>query len=311
MEMIELGGTGLRVSRLGLGCSHLASLTTVHPPSEVRAALRAALDAGITFFDTADVYGQGDSERMLGRALGGRGDAVVCTKAGLCLGLSQRAIRWIKPLAAPMLRRWRGARRGTLGAREAVQRQCFEPAYLRRCIEGSLRRLRRAALDVFLLHNPLPGCIDAGGVFGLLAGLREKGLIRHYGVSCGRAEHAAWALDQPGVEVVELPVSVVAPEALAGALPAAAARRVGVVAREVLGGGAALEDARVITLCAHATGRTPAGVALQFAARAVRGGVVLVRMDSRRHVAENLRAWAEAPLGENEWRELSGAGDGR
>ncbi|MBP1689403.1 MAG: aldo/keto reductase, partial [Deltaproteobacteria bacterium] len=96
----------------------------------------------------------------------------------------------------------------------------FEPAYLRRCIEGSLRRLRREALDVFLLHNPLPGRIDAGGVFGLLAGLREKGLIRHYGVSCGRAEHAAWALDgraehtawaldQPGVEVVELPVSVV------------------------------------------------------------------------------------------------------
>jgi len=311
MEMIELGGTGLRVSRLGLGCSHLASLTTVHAPSEVRAALGAALDAGITFFDTADVYGQGDSERMLGRALVGRGDAVVCTKAGLCLGLSQRAIRWIKPLAAPMLRRWRGARRGTVGAREAVARQCFEPEYLRNCIEGSLRRLRREALDLFLLHGPLPGRIDAGGVFGLLAGLREKGLIRHYGVSCGRVEHAVWALEQPGVEVVELPVSVVAPEALSVALPAAAAWGTGLVAREVLGGGAALVDAGVLALCARSAGRTPAGAALQFAVRAVRTGVVLVRMNCRRHVAENLRAWAEAPLGEEEWRELSERRGGR
>ena len=80
MDALRLGGSDLEISRVGLGCNNFGRRLDRAATAEVVAA---ALDVGITFFDTADVYGDGDSERFLGAALGGRRkDVVIATKFG-------------------------------------------------------------------------------------------------------------------------------------------------------------------------------------------------------------------------------------
>ena len=130
LAMTALGATDLHVSRLGFGCSTIASLTTRHSAAEVRATLLAAVDAGVNFFDTADVYGQGDSERLLGSLFAGRRERVViATKAGMLLAHSQQAIRFAKPLLQPLLRRWSAGRERS--ARAPGQRApVFRPGLL-------------------------------------------------------------------------------------------------------------------------------------------------------------------------------------
>ena len=103
----KLGNTGLTPSVLGFGCSMIASLATRYSPSEVEASLREAREAGITFFDTADVYGQGDSERLLGKLFRSGGEGMIlCTKAGLTVGSMEPVVRVVKPVMNSILRRW-------------------------------------------------------------------------------------------------------------------------------------------------------------------------------------------------------------
>src|SRR5258708_39851778 len=123
--------------------------------------LSAALDAGIAFFDTADIYSQGESEKRLGRAFRHRRDQVViASKAGYVL----RSQRWLaarlKAFVLPAIRLlWRpplsGAVRGTLA-------QDFSPVHLTGAVEGSLRRLGTHHLDLFQLHSPPASIVEPG-----------------------------------------------------------------------------------------------------------------------------------------------------
>lgn len=292
MEYAELGRTGVCVSRLGAGCSQVASLSTRHAFAEVRATLRAAFERGVTLFDTADVYGQGDSERLLARLFGGRRDEVCyCTKAGLRVGPYAPAVRLVKPLAQPLLRRLRRARRGVVDARRAVEGRCFEPGRLRRRLEDSLRRLRTDRVDVFLLHGPPPELLGEDGLFETLEAFVREGKARACGVSCGAAADAALCAGRRGVSCVELPAG---PHAPGGRRAAAEAGRagLGVIVREVFAGGAAVaapaDAARLLRSALGAEGVTS----------------VLVGMTCRDHLAENLRAAGAAPAG-------PGDGEGR
>ena len=160
MEQRDLGQTGLKVSALGYGCGAVGGLMVRADPAEQTRAVARALEAGITYFDTAQQYGEGRSEENLGRALkelNAWDRVVVGTKVRL------------KPdeLADPA------------------------PA-VRRSLEASLKRLGRDAVDVFTLHNRidlLPS--DADGAIGLedaigevaeaFKRVREAGLTRHIG----------------------------------------------------------------------------------------------------------------------------------
>ena len=126
----RLGRSGLVVSVVGLGCNNLGRTGTVTRDADgATAVVRAALDAGITFFDTADNYGAepGLSETLLGAALGrDRDDVVVATK----FGMDVRGLN--------------GPDRGARGARR----------YIVRAVEGSLRRLGTDRIDLFQLHTP-------------------------------------------------------------------------------------------------------------------------------------------------------------
>jgi len=148
MRLQELGSSGLRVSRVGLGCNNFGRRLDLEATGRV---VEAALEAEITFFDTADVYGDGDSERFLGELLEGRrGEVVLATKFGM--GTEDDG-------PAP-------------GSR----------TYARRALERSLERLRTDHLDLFYYHRP-DGVTPIGETIAALDELREEGLIRALGVS--------------------------------------------------------------------------------------------------------------------------------
>jgi aryl-alcohol dehydrogenase-like predicted oxidoreductase len=128
MSYRRLGTSGLVVSTVGLGCNAFG--VTV-PPDDVPGVVTAALEAGITFLDTADIYGSrpGESEELVGAALAGRrDDVVVATK----FGLDMRGVA--------------GADWGARGSRR----------YVRRAVEGSLRRLGTDRIDLYQMHSPDP-----------------------------------------------------------------------------------------------------------------------------------------------------------
>ena len=144
-----LGSSDLTVSAVGLGCNNFGRRLDL---AGTRAVIDAALDAGITFFDTADIYGtDGASERQIGEVLDGRRDRVVlATKFGMGDDDSH----------------------GPRGARP----------YIRHAIEASLGRLRTDAVDLFYYHEP-DGVTPIAETIGALVELADEGKIRTYGVS--------------------------------------------------------------------------------------------------------------------------------
>jgi aryl-alcohol dehydrogenase-like predicted oxidoreductase len=155
MRYRDFGATGLTVSEIGLGAWQLGNRTDwADGPDEAEslAIVRAAVDGGVTFFDTAPGYAGGHSERLLGEALRGRRDEVVlCTKFG----------------------------------HDAQGRRDFSPGALRGSVENSLRQLRTDVLDIVLLHNPPLEMYDGtkAAHYEILEDLKTAGLIRAYGAS--------------------------------------------------------------------------------------------------------------------------------
>lgn len=273
----RLGNTDLTPSLLGFGCSMIASLATRHSRGEVEATLRAARDAGMTFFDTADVYGQGDSERLLGRVYRDQGvGMILCTKAGLTVGPVEGVVRMVKPVLNALMRRWPSACVATTHARRRQERQCFDPDYLRHRIEGSLRRLGVDRLDLFLLHNPPVHLPQRDEVFELLVRLKADGKLRHFGVSCRSVEDADSWIEQSGVACVQVPLDSRRVESARPTLERAAALGVGVIAREIFSrnapaAGSVADAFRPLVQCSEI-------------------GVMLAGMGCRAHLRENLGA---------------------
>jgi aryl-alcohol dehydrogenase-like predicted oxidoreductase len=165
-------GSGVEVGAMGLGCWAIggpwefdgrpAGWGAVDDGESVR-AIRRALDLGVTFYDTADVYGCGHSERVLGRALEDRrGEAVIATKFGLLFDEETRA--------------------GS-GADAS-------PTYIRKACEESLRRLRTDYIDVYQLHAGAEDAAGAEDVVGTLEELVSEGKIRAYGTAVDAPEVA-------------------------------------------------------------------------------------------------------------------------
>ena len=207
MKQVVLGRTGLRGSAVGLGCSRLGSTLAGVSREEALGLVRHALHRGITVFDTADIYGQGSSERLLGAALGRRrAEIVLVSKAGQVFTARQRVATLFKTpirLAAarvPALRAAVTARRAQKLPRD------YAPGHVAKAIEGSLRRLGTDWLDIFLLHSPDPADVAEGRSFELLERLRERGAVRHWGISCDDLPTAEAALRVPGVAALQLPL---------------------------------------------------------------------------------------------------------
>jgi aryl-alcohol dehydrogenase-like predicted oxidoreductase len=153
MEMRRLGPTGPLVSLVGLGCNNFGHRIDL---AATRRVVDRALDLGVTLFDTADVYGCGHSERVLGTALQGRrDDVVIVTKVGNVFDERTRI----------------------------ADGKDLSPAYLRRACDASLNRLRTDRIDVYLIHDGFDGPEDVPAVVDVLEELVQAGKLRWYGSS--------------------------------------------------------------------------------------------------------------------------------
>lgn len=173
MQYKPLGRTGWNVSTISFGAWAIGGTWGEVSEVEAMGALHAALDAGVNFFDTADVYGDGRSERLIARLRKERTEPFyVATKAG----------RRLSPHVA----------------------EGYNRANLRAFVERSLTNLNVEALDLLQLHCPPTPVYYMPEVFGVLDEMQKEGKLRHYGVSVEKVEEALKAIEFPGVQSVQI-----------------------------------------------------------------------------------------------------------
>jgi aryl-alcohol dehydrogenase-like predicted oxidoreductase len=190
VRLHELGRSGLRVSRVGLGCNNFGRRLDLEG---TRAVVETALAEGITFLDTADIYGGGDSERFLGEILEGRRDEVVlATKFGMADDGS--------------------------GSRD----------YMRRAISASLERLRTDVIDLYYYHQP-DGVTPIAETIEAMLELVEEGTVRAIGVSNFTAEQLDEAVQAGPVAALENRYNLLERDAEADVLPRCAELGVGFI----------------------------------------------------------------------------------
>src|SRR5579871_6674816 len=164
MRYNSFGKTGLQVSEIGFGCARLGGIIAQSASKrEPVDALQRAYEQGITFFDTADMYTQGESETLLGRAFAGKRDKVIiASKAGYCLPSQRKLVARIKPLVKPVVRMLGIKRQSLPTGVSGKLSQDFSADYLTGAIEASLRRLNTDHLDLFQVHSPSTEVIASG-----------------------------------------------------------------------------------------------------------------------------------------------------
>lgn len=212
MDIRQLGNTGITVSEIGFGAWAIGgnaygnSYGPTDDTTSIR-AVRTALDLGCTFFDTADVYGHGHSEHLLGAALGAqRRDVVVATKVG-------------------------GDFYG------ALPRLNFSAGYIRTALEQSLARLATDYIDIYQLHNPPMNVLRDGVLLDLLSSLKKEGKIRAAGISIFEPEEGMAAMRSYDFGAIQVVFNVFDSRAADKLLPMAKRNGIGIIAREPLGNG--------------------------------------------------------------------------
>ena len=207
MKQRRLGGTGYQVSEVGFGSWALGSEWGEVSEADAMGALHAALDAGVTFFDTADVYGDGRSEKYLARLRRERPREafIVATKAGR--RLPEQTV------------------------------EGYSEANLRSWVERSLVNLETDCLDLLQLHCPPTGVYYEPAVFEVLDRLVAEGRVRHYGVSVEKVEEALKAIEFPGVKTVQIIFNIFRQRPAGLFFREAAARDIGVLARVPMASG--------------------------------------------------------------------------
>jgi len=201
MRYRRLGKTGVGVSEVGFGGWSIGGRD--YGPTYDResvAAIRRALELGVTFFDTADMYGDGRSERLFGEVLSGLGTkVVVATKGGYDV------------------------------ARGMVKD--FSRKHLESAVAASLKRLKVEIIDLYQLHNPSVDLLKGSDLFEIVEGFQRRGLIRHYGLSVGDAESARLVIARGTAATLQLVHNLLRPHVLAEIGPMVEDSGIGVIVR--------------------------------------------------------------------------------
>ena len=207
MDYRPLGRTGFRISSISFGAWAIGGdAWGKTDDAESMRSLHRAIDLGVNFIDTADVYGDGHSERLVGRLRRERREEIiVATKAG----------RRLSPHVAA------GFTRKNLEA----------------FVERSLKNLDTDALDLLQLHCPPPDVYDMPEVFGILDDLVAEGKVRFYGVSVERVEEALRAARYPNVQSIQIIFNMFRPKPAEQLFPVVREKRIGVLARVPLASG--------------------------------------------------------------------------
>jgi aryl-alcohol dehydrogenase-like predicted oxidoreductase len=206
MEQRELGRTGRQVSVVGLGTWQLGADWGEVSETDARAVLEEAAAQGVTFYDTADVYGDGRSEQIVGRFLADHRDAgfTVATKMG------RRVDQLPENYTAANFRSW---------------------------IDRSRRNLGVDRVDLVQLHCPPSATIDDAATYDALDALVEDGSIAAYGVSVETVDQALSAMTRPHLATVQIILNALRLKPLEKVLPTALETGVGVIARVPLASG--------------------------------------------------------------------------
>jgi aryl-alcohol dehydrogenase-like predicted oxidoreductase len=208
----RLGRTNLQVSEIGFGAWAIGGNKHGHSygPTDNAESLRAvaqALDLGCTFFDTADLYGHGLSEKLLGQALQKQRHAcVIATKVG--------GDFYHGPF-----------------------RKNFDPDYIRFALEKSLERLRTDYIDIYQLHNPPLMMLERGAHYAVLDELKQEGKIRYYGVSVHDAYEGTMAIATDKPDVIQVAYNFLRQDPREELFPLAQEYDIGLIIREPLANG--------------------------------------------------------------------------
>lgn len=208
MKYRKLGSTGIEVSEIGYGTWGIGG-TSYGPADddESRRCLRIALERGVNFYDTADLYGDGHAEELLGEVFAGDRDKVYITTKG-----------------------------GTLPHTTFDMPQDFSPTHVTKALHASLKRLGTDYIDLYLLHSPnLEALRGNEELFRTLEDFKAKGLVRHFGLSARTPQDAIVGIKDFDFEVVEVNLNVIDHRAMdSGLLDLVKERNVGFVARTPL-----------------------------------------------------------------------------
>jgi aryl-alcohol dehydrogenase-like predicted oxidoreductase len=207
MERRQLGRQGLAVSRVGLGCMGMSDFYGPNDEGESIATIHRALELGVCFFDTADMYGRGANEELLGRALAGRREeAIVATKFGIVRG--------------------EGDERRVDGT----------PDYVRRACEASLVRLGIDTIDLYYQHRVDPDTPIEETV-GAMSELVTEGKVRFLGLSEAAPETLRRAFEVHPISALQTELSLWSREPLTMSIPVCRELGVGFVSYSPLGRG--------------------------------------------------------------------------
>jgi aryl-alcohol dehydrogenase-like predicted oxidoreductase len=206
---MKLGSTGLDVSRLGLGCMGMSQSYGASDESESIATIHRALDLGITFLDTADLYGAGANEQLVGKAIRDRRDEVIlATKFGIVM----------EPSTYKLIR------------------VDGSPGYVRAAVDASLERLGVDHIDLYYQHRADPD-VPIEETVGVMAELVEAGKVKHLGLSEASAETIRRAHAVHPISAVQTEWSLFSRDIEDEVLPVCRALGIGVVPYSPLGRG--------------------------------------------------------------------------
>ncbi|MCA9468678.1 MAG: aldo/keto reductase [Nitrospira sp.] len=301
MNYRQLGGTGIEVSDIGFGAWGIGgdAYGTVDDQNSLD-AIAQALDSGINFFDTADLYGGGHSEELLGVGLKGRRNrAVIATKVG------------------------------TLPHSGFYMPQDFSPEYIRKGLEGSLKRLQTDYLDLYQLHSPKIDQVEPA--LETLQCLRQEGKIREFGVSARSPQDALTLVQYFNIPVLQVNFNLIDQRVIDCGLSAwVLEHHIGVVVRTPLCFGFLTGElngneqfsgtdhrnnwpteqrrrwANAPTLFAHLLGEkvSPVHLALGFCLSFPFVSTVIPGMLTREQVEDNVKALEQTPLEPEELKEI-------
>ena len=298
IKMRLLGRTAIRISEIGFGawaigggatvCGRAFAFGSVDDQTSLN-ALQHGFELGVNFVDTADAYGMGHSEQLVGKAM----------------KVSPRRIHVATKV-------------GNVRCDPEPPRQDFSAAYVKAACDRSLNRLGITMIDLYQLHNPPKAVLMGNEIWDVLRELKDKNKIAHYGISVSHPSEGLMAIEKGGVETVQIVYNLLAHSSVKELFEIAVKKSVGIIARVPLASGLltgkfqsgqrfadndhrrdtyspekldkALLQVEKFRFLAEGTGRTLAQAALKFCLAHPAVSVVIPGIKTPEQAAENVMA---------------------
>ncbi len=314
MNYRSFGSTGLKVSEIGFGCSRIGGGVIKKDNTESIRLLLRAYELGVNFYDTADTYTNGRSEKLIGRAFKDlRSHIVIASKVGMVHSSLYRLGKTLLPALTPIHRviePWKSTLK-----KVSKRRQEFSPLYIKKSIEESLSRLKTDYLDLYQLHSPPTSIIERGEVCETLDLLKSQGKIRFYGISAKTIGDAILSLKYINISSLQVEFNLLQQEASKELFPLVEEEKIAIIVRVPLARGLLtknMTDKRGEVLNrrelqisrAKATGlsflvnekRDLAQAALRFVLSHPQVSVAIPGISQVKHLEDNIRALEAPPL---------------